>query len=356
MAEFNGKKGRWVTVNGRHLFIEDGADVKSTSGQAKGSEKSTRALFESIMAVRPQKFLQQDKQVNTLYMLVQKMSNEGYDESNPLFKEVTTAYAKQKNRLFDKAQGKGGDTPEGNPVNTQSYRRGTTGGVEYKEYPNGFFMQEYEYDKDGNINSKPIKRISKDEYEKANGADHKKMAENDYSGRIADIRNMPEKSLRDVSKKEQAYIDLINDMKRNGYQGSLNKDYHDAIDESIAAMNRRHELTKAKENKGVQELSDVSSKAQRKLKSEATKQGSAGVTKELVDSGFSRAEITKIMNGEPLSDVETYKFIAFMGSRLLDAENFTKDGMKTALKQILGTTVSSSMLTQVWKAAQSIDF
>lgn len=28
MAEFNGKQGRWVTIEGRHLFIENGVDVK----------------------------------------------------------------------------------------------------------------------------------------------------------------------------------------------------------------------------------------------------------------------------------------------------------------------------------------
>jgi hypothetical protein len=40
MAEFNGKQGRWVTVEGRHLFIENGKDLKDAIKSAENKKSS----------------------------------------------------------------------------------------------------------------------------------------------------------------------------------------------------------------------------------------------------------------------------------------------------------------------------
>ena len=41
MAEFNGKQGRWVTVEGRHLFIEDGKDLDTAIKSIEGKSSNT---------------------------------------------------------------------------------------------------------------------------------------------------------------------------------------------------------------------------------------------------------------------------------------------------------------------------
>lgn len=42
MAEYNGKQGRWVTVEGRHLFIEDGKDLKDAIKSAEDKKSDNK--------------------------------------------------------------------------------------------------------------------------------------------------------------------------------------------------------------------------------------------------------------------------------------------------------------------------
>lgn len=42
MAEFNGKQGRWVTVEGRHLFIENGKDLKDAIKSAESKKSDNK--------------------------------------------------------------------------------------------------------------------------------------------------------------------------------------------------------------------------------------------------------------------------------------------------------------------------
>lgn len=193
MAIFNGKEGRWVTTKeGKHRFIEGAEDLV---------DKRDRDIAEQEERTR---------------------------------------------KLTAEKQGKD-DKPDGKPIDTYPtrYDGHTNTSRSFDKFKNGYFVREVKFDKDGNVVSDTYKRISKEDYEHARGADHAKMRANDFTSQISSVRGMPEKTLRDIKKKNEAYLDLINKMKKSGYQGSEDKDYNDVITEFSKLSGREYSMKKA---------------------------------------------------------------------------------------------------------------
>ena len=69
---------------------------------------------------------------------------------------------------------------------------------------------------------------------------------NDFSDRIKEVRGRSQDKHRDVKKKLDAYMSLINDMKKSGYQGSDDKDYNDVIKEFSKLSTDEYSSTEGK--------------------------------------------------------------------------------------------------------------
>lgn len=67
-----------------------------------------------------------------------------------------------------------------------------------------------------------------------------------FPEQIKSVREMPEKSLSEITRKNEAYIRVINAMKKAGYQGSDDKDYNAVIDEFAKLTVREGDLKRAK--------------------------------------------------------------------------------------------------------------
>lgn len=264
MAEYNGKKGRWITTEGgRHLFIEGAEEpINKKSGKKKvkaekvdrtdalakrRAEKRTNAILSKYPLFKDGRE-PDDVTAKGLNDALYKFYSENngsavghtiedkdgalYIDGNEVFK-FDTSTAQEQPVKEPENTAKESNKPEGEPIETYptQYDAKTSTSMSFDKYGNGYFAREVKFDKDGNVVSDTNSRISKEEYETARGADHKKMSESDFSATIADVRKMPETDLADIEKKTTAYIELINAMKKSGYQGSEDKDYNDVIKE-----------------------------------------------------------------------------------------------------------------------------
>lgn len=248
---YNNEEGHWITTkDGKHLFIKEDLvdkqerEINEQKNKTESFNKDFSADIKKVTGMDEDDPTKLETKVNRLYMLLRDMTDSGYESDDSELVSVRDTYAKLKNRLFDMAQGKGSNEPEGKPLSSPMWftdqRKGIAYG--YQKYKNGYFVEEYNQITEKSI----IRRISKEEFEKGRGADHAKMKASDFTSSIADVRKMPENSLRDIQKKNEAYIDIINQMKKSGYQGSEDKDYNDVISEFSALAVREGDIKRGR--------------------------------------------------------------------------------------------------------------
>lgn len=116
------KNGRWITTKtGKHIFIEDEADRRER--QIKEREEQTKKLtaeknndfsseIKGTLDMSEKGFDDMEKKDSALYALFHKMSDAGYEHGDKDFDRVSKAYAQNKKRLFDTAQGVDGIVDE----------------------------------------------------------------------------------------------------------------------------------------------------------------------------------------------------------------------------------------------------
>lgn len=93
MADFNGKQGRWITSNGKHIFISDDL-VDKQEREIKAREEQTKRLTEEKQGIKKEKFTEEELKDISKY--IEKRFDERNVSINEILEDIDDDWAYKK--------------------------------------------------------------------------------------------------------------------------------------------------------------------------------------------------------------------------------------------------------------------
>jgi hypothetical protein len=321
----NSEKGRWVTVNGRHIFISDDQNEKQEREIAESQKRASeynqsrqtktdpvennpyyKGLAEDakkVLSAKDSDFESLTDKSVEVYRLLSQFNKYGID-SGETYEQVRKEQRRLDNIIHD------------GYVNTGRYES------EITKYAN---------------------KKAKNELKSKNEVDEQIDREKRQSKqRIADFKKM---------KTGTQYFDANGDLKVRGVNDGTVDDYINAEKEGL---NKTIENIKATDAK-TKEAKELGKQALEGLTEEWTEfgrdeqDGIPGwqyVSDDLSSNGFSDSEVNSITSGKANYNL-TCKFLAFIGKR--DAKIATKGDLAKALTWVIDGKISDAVLNDIMK-------